>query len=53
MQASALIDGVEEALRPLSYARNVAWWDSQLDASDENERRRAETEHAYSDALAD
>jgi peptidyl-dipeptidase A len=52
MQAPALIDGVEEALRPLSYARNIAWWDSQLDASDENERRRAETEHAYSDALA-
>jgi peptidyl-dipeptidase A len=53
MPAAALIDGVEEALRPLSYARNVAWWDSQLDASDENERHRAETEHAYSDALAD
>lgn len=53
MQASALIDTLEEALRPLSYARNVAWWDSQVDTSEENERRRAETEHAYSDALAD
>jgi len=53
MPASALIDSVEEALRPLSYARNVAWWDSQVDASDENERRRAESELAYSDALSD
>ena len=53
MQASSLIDTVEEGLRPLSHARNVAWWDSQIDASEENERRRAETEHAYSDALAD
>ncbi|MGH3135899.1 MAG: M2 family metallopeptidase [Gaiellaceae bacterium] len=53
MPASALIDSVEDALRPLTYARNVAWWDSQVDASDENEQRRAETELDYSDALAD
>jgi peptidyl-dipeptidase A len=53
MEASVLIDTLEEGLRPLSHARNVAWWDSQVDASEENERRRAETEHAYSDALAD
>jgi len=53
MPASALIDSVEQALRPLTYARNVAWWDSQVDASDENERRRAEFELAYSDALSD
>jgi peptidyl-dipeptidase A len=53
MPASALIESVEEVLRPLSYARNVAWWDSQVDASDENERRRAESELAFSDALAD
>ncbi|MGH3066365.1 MAG: M2 family metallopeptidase [Gaiellaceae bacterium] len=53
MPSSALIDSLEETLRPLSYERNVAWWDSQVDASDENQRRRAESELAYSDALAD
>jgi len=53
MPAAALVESVEEALQPLSHARNVAWWESQVDASEENERRRAETELAYSDALAD
>ncbi len=53
MSAAALIDSLEDELRPLSHERNVAWWDSQVDASDENERRRAESELAYSDALAD
>jgi peptidyl-dipeptidase A len=49
-RAAAIVGSVEEALRPLAHARNVAWWDSQVDA---NERRRADTELAYSDALAD
>ena len=53
MPAAALVESVEEALQPLSHARNVAWWNSQVDASEENERRRAESELAYSDALAD
>jgi len=53
MPCAALIDSVETALRPLSHERNVAWWNSQVDASDENERRRAESELAYSGALAD
>jgi peptidyl-dipeptidase A len=53
MPAAALVESVEEALQPLSQARNVAWWGSQVDASEKNERRRAETELAYSDALAD
>ena len=53
MPAAALVESVEEALQPLSHARNVAWWESQVDASEENERRRARTELAYSDALAD
>jgi peptidyl-dipeptidase A len=49
----ALVDAAEETLGPLALARNVAWWDINVEASDENERRRAETELAYSDALAD
>ncbi len=51
--AISLVAAAEEALRPLSHARNVAWWESQVDATEENERRRAETELAYSDRLAD
>ncbi|HEU0248697.1 MAG TPA: M2 family metallopeptidase [Gaiellaceae bacterium] len=53
MTAAALVSSVEEALQPVYEARNAAWWESQIDASEENERRRAETELAYSDALAD
>ena len=53
MSAAALVASVEEALQPVSKARNLAWWESQIDASEKNERRRAETELAYSDALAD
>ncbi|MEX0850213.1 MAG: hypothetical protein WD015_01805, partial [Gaiellaceae bacterium] len=49
----ALVDAAEERLQPLTLARNVAWWDINVEASGENERRRAETELAYSDALAD
>jgi peptidyl-dipeptidase A len=44
---------VEERIRPLAHARNLAWWDANVDASAENERRRAETELAYSNALAE
>jgi len=53
MRASELIHTVEDVLRPLADTRNAAWWDSQVDASPENERRRAESELAYSDALSD
>ncbi len=53
MPGAPLVESVEEALQPLAHTRNVAWWESQVDASEENERRRAETELAYSDALAD
>jgi peptidyl-dipeptidase A len=49
----SLVGAAEERLRPLTLARNVAWWDSNVEASDENARRRAEAELAYSDALAD
>jgi peptidyl-dipeptidase A len=48
-----LVAAAEERLRPLTLARNAAWWDVNVDATDDNERRRAEAELAYSDALAD
>jgi peptidyl-dipeptidase A len=51
--ATSLIDAAEETLRPLTSARNRAWWDVNIEATKENERRRTETELAYSDALAD
>ncbi len=51
--AAGLADAAEEMLGPLGLARNVAWWDANVEATEENERRRAETELAYSDALAD
>ena len=48
-----VVSAAEEMLAPLDHARALAWWDSQVDASDENERRRTETELAWSNALAD
>jgi peptidyl-dipeptidase A len=42
-----------ERLRPLAYALNLAWWTSNVEATDENARVRAEAELAYSDVLAD
>ena len=42
-----------ERLRPLAFELNLAWWSSNVEATDENARRRAEAELAYSDALAD
>ena len=53
MDGAGLVRVVEEALKPLEQARALAWWDSQVDATEEHERRRAETELAWSDALAD
>lgn len=51
--ARSLVHAAEERFRPLTLARNVAWWDSNVDATDENTRRRADAELAFSDALAD
>lgn len=51
--ASRLADAVEERLRPLDAARSLAWWELSLDASDENERQRIETDLAYSRVAAD
>ena len=51
--ALSLARAAEEAFRPLTLARNIAWWESNTDATDENTRRRADAELAFSDALAD
>jgi peptidyl-dipeptidase A len=50
---SDLVAVLEERIRPLTHGRNVAWWDANVDATEENERRLAETQLAYSNALAD
>ena len=51
--ALALVRTAEARFRPLTLASNIAWWESNVDATDENARRRADAELAYSDALAD
>ncbi len=40
-------------LAPLEKAAHTAWWDTALDASPENQRRRTEADVAYLDSLAD
>ena len=51
--ALAILDDAEARLAPLSLEANLAWWDSQVAATEENARRRARAELAWSDALAD
>ena len=51
--ALSLVHAAEELFRPLTLDRNIAWWNSNVDATDENTRRRADAELAFSDALAD
>jgi peptidyl-dipeptidase A len=51
--AAKLVESAEAALGPISHKRNIAWWDANVAATAENERRRAETELEYSNALAD
>jgi peptidyl-dipeptidase A len=52
-EGRSLVAEAEERLRPLERARNAAWWDANVEATEANELRRRETELAYSDALAD
>lgn len=51
--ARHLADSAEETLRPLSRARNESWWLANVEANEENARRRADAELAYTEALAD
>src|SRR5690349_19402075 len=53
MTPDALITACTERLEPLERAVNCAWWDSNTDASEATQVRRAEAEVALSDALAD
>jgi hypothetical protein len=50
---SALLEEAEARLAPLSVARNLAWWESLVAATAENEERRTRDELAWSDALAE
>lgn len=43
----------EEILAPLERENQLAWWQTQVEATDENGARRAAAEMAWSDALAD
>ena len=51
--AHAVLADAETTLAPLSLASNLAWWESQVSATEENATRRTEAELALSDALAD
>ena len=51
--ALAILDEAEARLAPLSLATNLAWWESQVAATEENADRRTRAELAWSDALAD
>ena len=50
---SAVLEDAVERLRPLYEASANAWWDANVAATEENERRRVEADLALSDALAD
>jgi peptidyl-dipeptidase A len=51
--ARSIIAEAEATLAPLSLASNLAWWESQVSATEENAARRTDAELALSDALAD
>lgn len=51
--ALAILHDAEARLAPLSLATNLAWWESQVSATQENADRRTRAELAWSDALAD
>ena len=49
--AARIADEVEGRLAPLSVAANIGWWDSHVEATEENAERRASAVLALSDAL--
>jgi peptidyl-dipeptidase A len=53
MTPETLVDDCAARLQPLEVALNTAWWAVNTDANDDNARRRADAEVAWSDALAD
>ncbi len=48
-----VVDRAEARLAPLLLEAGLAWWGSQVDATEETARRRERAELAWSDALAD
>ncbi len=53
MDAATVADQVESGLAPLHRSVSSAWWELNVVANEENERRRVEVETALSDFLAD
>ena len=51
--ARDLADSAEATFGPLSRARNLAWWNANVEATEVNARERADTELAYTEALSD
>ncbi|MCE3287604.1 MAG: oligoendopeptidase [Gaiellaceae bacterium] len=51
--AAAILAEAETRLAPRALAANLAWWNSQVEATEENAARRAKAELALSDTLAD
>jgi peptidyl-dipeptidase A len=49
----AVVERAVERLRPLHRDAALSWWDANVAATEEHERRRVEAELALSDALAD
>src|SRR6188472_311682 len=51
--AARIAQEAETRLAPLAAAANLGWWNSQVEATEENAERRTRAELAWSDALAD
>ena len=51
--ARAILEEAEARLAALALASNIAWWDSQVEATEEKAERRERAELELSDALAD
>ena len=51
--ARAILAEAEGRLAPLLLESNLAWWESQIAATEQNAERRTRAELAWSDALAD
>jgi peptidyl-dipeptidase A len=48
-----VVQGAVDRLQPLFHASALAWWDANVEATEEHEQRRVAAELALSDALAD
>ena len=52
MTAAEVVAHCGATLEPLETAANAAWWNANVDAGEETQKRRAEADLALSDALA-